>query len=77
MDMLHSFSLFIYKRQLPWSHPHPQSVLPQTGTRFLSGWEVVDVFFVGPKGKIGSRRGRFCASGFFFSAEGQSLTDRE
>lgn len=39
MDMLHSFSLFIYKRQLPWSHPHPQSVLPQTGTRFLSGWE--------------------------------------
>lgn len=23
--MLHSFSLFIYKRQLPQSHPHPQT----------------------------------------------------
>lgn len=83
--MLHAFSLFIYKRQLPQSPPS-FTVLPQNGTRFLGGREVVDVF-LRPEGKIGSRRGRFHGFGvlgrkktyqgwFYFFAEGLGLTDR-
>lgn len=64
MDMLHFFSLFIYKRQQPQSLPPSNAPPSQTGTRFLRGREVVDVI-LGPEGKIGSGMGEFLGFGVF------------
>ena len=60
--MLHAFWLFIYKRQLPFSPS--SSALPQTGTRFLGGREVVDFFVWVLKERLDQEGGDFMVLGF-------------